>query len=130
MEVADTVAVINRARIEQVGPPRELYDHPATAFVAGFVGQMNRLHQVGEGRAFARPHDMELSLDPGEGEAARVSKLAPVGPLVRLRLRVPSGRELEVHLTRERVAALQLAEGHHVYVRPSRVQIFPEDYSI
>ena len=63
-------------------------------------------------------------------EAARVSKLAPVGPLVRLRLRVPSGRELEVHLTRERVAALQLAEGHHVYVRPSRVQIFPEDYSI
>ena len=130
MEVADTVAVMNRARIEQVGPPRDLYDHPATAFVAGFVGQMNRLHQVAEGTAFARPHDMELSLDPAEGEAAQVARLAPGGALARLRLRLPSGRELEVHLTRERLAHLQIAEGSHVYVRPARVQIFPEDYSI
>jgi sulfate transport system ATP-binding protein len=130
MEVADTVAVMNRARIEQVGSPRDIYDHPATAFVARFVGQMNQLHQVAEGTAFARPHDMELSLDPGEGEAAQVVKLAPAGAFARLRLRLPSDRELEVHLTRERLAHLQIVEGSRVYVRPNRVQVFPEDYSI
>jgi len=130
MEVADTVAVMNRARIEQVGHPRDIYDHPATAFVARFVGQMNRLHQVGEGAAFARPHEMELSLDPAEGEAAQVVKLVPVGPMARLRLSLAPDRELDVHLTRERLAQLHIAEGDHVFVRPSRVQIFSEEYSI
>jgi sulfate transport system ATP-binding protein len=130
MEVADTVAVMNRARIEQVGHPREIYDHPASAFVAQFVGQMNRLHQVAEGTAFARPHEMELSRDPGEGEAALVVKVVSVGPMARLRLSLGPGRELEVHLTRERLALLQIAEGEQVFVRPSRVQIFAEDYSI
>jgi len=130
MEVADTVAVMNRARIEQVGHPRDIYDHPATAFVARFVGQMNRLHQVGEGAAFARPHEMELSLDPTEGEAAQVVKLVPVGPMARLRLSLAPDRELDVHLTRERLAQLHIAEGDHVFVRPSRVQIFSEEYSI
>jgi sulfate transport system ATP-binding protein len=130
MEVADTVAVMNRARIEQVGHPRDIYDHPASAFVAQFVGQMNRLHPVPEGTAFARPHEMELSLDPQEGEAVQVIKVVPVGPMARLRVRLPTGLELEVHLTRERLAQLQIAEGNHVFVKPSRVQVFAEDYSI
>jgi sulfate transport system ATP-binding protein len=130
MEVADTVAVMNRARIEQVGHPREIYDHPASAFVAQFVGQMNRLHQVAEGTAFARPHEMELSREAGEGEAALVVKVVPVGAMARLRLSLGPDRELEVHLTRERLALLQIAEGDHVFVRAGRVQIFAEDYSI
>jgi sulfate transport system ATP-binding protein len=130
MEVADTVAVMNRARVEQVGHPRDIYDHPTSAFVAQFVGQMNRLHQVAEGTAFARPHEMELSRDPEEGEAAKVVKLVPVGPMARLRLSLAPDRELDVHLTRERLAQLQIAEGDHVFVRPSRVQIFADDYSI
>ena len=130
MEVADTVAVMNKARIEQVGHPRDIYDHPATAFVARFVGQMNQLHQVEEGTAFARPHDMELSREAGQGEAALVSRLVAVGPYVRLRLTLPTGLEVEAHVTRERLAALQLEEGCQVYVRPNRVQVFSADYSI
>ena len=130
MEVADTVAVMNRARIEQVGHPRDIYDHPATAFVARFVGQMNQLHQVEGGTAFARPHDMDLSLDPADGEPARITKLVSVGPLARLRLDLPSGQELEVHLTRPRLEELQLAEGQQVYVRPNRVQVLAGDYII
>ena len=130
MEVADTVAVMNRARIEQVGHPRDIYDHPATAFVARFVGQMNQLHPVAEGTAFARPHEMELSLNPEDGEAVQVVKVVPVGPMARLKVRLPSGLELEVHLTRERLAQLQIVEGNHVFVKPNRVQIFAEDYSI
>ena len=91
---------------------------------------MNRLHKVEEGTAFARPHEMELSRNPEEGEAAQVVKLVPVGPMARLRLSLAPDRELDVHLTRERLAQLHIAEGDHVFVRPSRVQIFSEEYSI
>jgi len=41
MTMADTVAVMNRGRIEQVGAPADLYEHPRTAFVANFLGQSN-----------------------------------------------------------------------------------------
>lgn len=41
MTMADTVAVMNHGRIEQMGPPVEMYDLPKTAFVANFVGQSN-----------------------------------------------------------------------------------------
>ncbi|MCB0889079.1 MAG: TOBE domain-containing protein, partial [Nocardioidaceae bacterium] len=45
MTMADTVAVMNQGRIEQMGPPEVLYDLPKTKFVANFVGQSN----MGEG---------------------------------------------------------------------------------
>ena len=41
--MSDRVAVFNHGRIEQVGTPTEIYEHPATAFVAGFVGTTNLL---------------------------------------------------------------------------------------
>ena len=44
MTMADTVAVMNEGRIEQLGPPEELYELPRTAFVANFLGQSNLLH--------------------------------------------------------------------------------------
>ncbi len=40
--MSDRVAVMNRGRFEQIGSPQELYNHPSTAFVAGFVGDSNR----------------------------------------------------------------------------------------
>jgi putative spermidine/putrescine transport system ATP-binding protein len=43
LSLSDRVAVFNRGRIEQVGSPREVYERPATAFVAGFVGTSNLL---------------------------------------------------------------------------------------
>ena len=43
LSMSDRVAVFNRGLIEQVGTPREIYEHPATAFVAGFVGTTNLL---------------------------------------------------------------------------------------
>jgi len=44
LAMADRVAVMNAGRIEQVGTPRELYEKPASAFVANFVGESNRFH--------------------------------------------------------------------------------------
>jgi putative spermidine/putrescine transport system ATP-binding protein len=43
LSLSDRVAVMNDGRAEQVGPPAEIYHHPATAFVAAFVGTLNRL---------------------------------------------------------------------------------------
>jgi spermidine/putrescine transport system ATP-binding protein len=43
MTMADTIAVMNKGRIEQLGPPNELYEQPRTAFVAGFLGASNLL---------------------------------------------------------------------------------------
>ena len=43
MTMADTVAVMNLGRIEQMGPPTEIYEHPRTVFVANFLGQSNLL---------------------------------------------------------------------------------------
>ncbi|NJO54549.1 MAG: sulfate ABC transporter ATP-binding protein [Bacteroidales bacterium] len=43
LEIADRVAILNQGRLEQIGTPDEVYEHPATAFVAGFIGEAARL---------------------------------------------------------------------------------------
>ncbi len=48
MVMSDQVAVMNQGRFEQIGTPQELYYHPKTAFVAGFVGESNRFQGVVE----------------------------------------------------------------------------------
>ena len=59
MDVASEIAVMNHARIEQVGTPTELYDDPQTEFVMSFVGEANRL-----GAAWVRPHELEIVEHP------------------------------------------------------------------
>jgi iron(III) transport system ATP-binding protein len=46
LAISDQVAVMNRGRVEQVGPPREIYKHPESVFVATFVGRTNLLQGV------------------------------------------------------------------------------------
>src|SRR5262249_59715741 len=46
MTMADQIAVMNQGHVEQLGPPEELYERPATAFVAGFLGVSNLLTGV------------------------------------------------------------------------------------
>ena len=67
MTMADAIAVMNQGRIEQLGPPTELYEKPATAFVAGFLGVSNLLHGsvTAPGRVRLDTGD-EIAADPGE----------------------------------------------------------------
>jgi spermidine/putrescine transport system ATP-binding protein len=51
MTMADTVAVMNKGRIEQMGPPVEIYELPRTAFVANFLGQSNTVEGTVSGRS-------------------------------------------------------------------------------
>jgi putative spermidine/putrescine transport system ATP-binding protein len=72
--MSDRVAVFNHGRIEQVGTPEEVYEHPATAFVAGFVGASNIVDAAsaerltGRRRAFSlRPERIRIALGPVSG---------------------------------------------------------------
>src|SRR5438270_770699 len=52
-EVADRVVVMNRGRVEQIGTPQEIFDHPANAFVMDFLGNVNVFHgRIHDGKAF------------------------------------------------------------------------------
>ena len=120
MEVAETVAVMNHGRIEQVAGPVELYERPANEFVMEFVGAVNRL-----GDAFVRPHDLEVSLDPnGSTKEAMIVRLVHLGFDVRLELVRDDGEPLAAQLTRDQAEALELAPGQIVYVRPTRQTTF------
>ncbi|WP_419899444.1 ABC transporter ATP-binding protein [Roseomonas sp. USHLN139] len=65
MSMADRMAVMRGGRVEQVAAPAEVYDNPATPFVAGFVGTSNRLHgrvEAREGAAYRIRLDLGASL--------------------------------------------------------------------
>ena len=49
LTICDKVVVMNQGRLEQMGTPHEIYEHPKTAFVAGFVGRINRLSGIASG---------------------------------------------------------------------------------
>ncbi len=114
MEVADRIAVMNTARIEQVGSPLEIYDHPASEFVMSFVGPVSRVHGK-----LVRPHDMDVSLSPGDGTVeAIVSRVVHLGFEVRVQLELAGGGHAQAQLTRARAVELELTRGAVVYVRP------------
>jgi len=143
LEVADRVVVMNRGRIEQIGSPDDVYSTPASPFVYQFLGNVNvfhsRLHGVwaeverdGEAPeagsiAFVRPHDIDLELAsmPG-GMKAAVSHVHRIGPLVRVELEHES-ETIEVELTRERAANLDLEPGRVVWFKPREAKVFPAE---
>jgi sulfate transport system ATP-binding protein len=113
MEVADTIAVMNKGRIEQVGAPREVYDEPATDFVMGFLGPVSRI----DGR-LVRPHDVTISLVPIDGAVeAMVKRVVHLGFEVRIELELSGGEPARAQLTRGQSDELELNPGDVVYVR-------------
>jgi spermidine/putrescine transport system ATP-binding protein len=71
MTMADSIAVMNRGRIEQLGAPTELYERPRTAFVAGFLGVSNLLLGRVTGDGLVRLEDgTELRLETGDRSGA------------------------------------------------------------
>ncbi len=115
LAVADRVAVLHAGRVEQVGTPEDLYERPATAFVAGAIGTMNRIPAVlgdgdveflgvrrevigattrrGAATALVRPEALEVEADTrGRG---RVVTRTFSGATTRLAVALPGGREVQ-----------------------------------
>jgi sulfate/thiosulfate transport system ATP-binding protein len=113
LELADSIVVMNGGRVEQVAPPRELYDRPANAFVMSFVGPVNRI-----GESWVRPHDVELRLEPsGSAHEAQVERIVRLGFETRVELVRDDGERLHAQLTRNQAEELELEAGDIVYLR-------------
>ena len=120
LELADRIVVMNRGRVEQIAPPRELYDHPENAFVMSFVGPVNRL-----GDAWVRPHDVELRLEPnGSTQEAQIERIVRLGFETRVELVRDDGERLYAQLTRDEADRLELDRGDIVYVRARKEKTF------
>ena len=123
LEVADRVVLMNHGRIEQVGTPREVWEHPATPFVASFLGGVPL---VGDGTRPLRPHELQVQrLLPGQpvpagAVTATLRRALVLDPVVRLELEPSHGeRELiEARLATAAFDALGLREGDAVLVSP------------
>lgn len=113
LEVADEIVVINEGRVEQVGTPDAVYDHPANPFVMSFLGPTTTF-----GGAIVRPHDVDVFGMAVKGAAqAEVVEAQRVGHEVRLTASVPSGERTTVVLTRGHFDELAVGEGDRVWLR-------------
>jgi putative spermidine/putrescine transport system ATP-binding protein len=96
LTMSDRIAVFNEGRIEQLGTPAEVYEHPASEFVAGFVGISNVLERGGR-RFTVRPEKIEMHFeDGGNGESGRIRDVVYVGMFTRYIVELDSGGELTV----------------------------------
>ena len=120
MDVAEQIVVMNHGKVEQAGSADDLYEHPRTEFVMGFVGAVNR-----RGAMFIRPHDLEILHVPApEADEAMVQRIVRLGFEVRVELLLADGQELWAQMTRDEADLLELVQGAIVYARPRRAKVF------
>ena len=139
MEVADRIVVMNQGRIEQIGTPAEIYDHPASPFVMSFVGAVNVLpshvplapEQTQPGEVFIRPHDLDLHREPQQGSVPAVlRRLTHLGRDIQAELTLNSGEVVVAQLPRERIDYRELQAGDALYVTSRQSRTFVPDFVI
>jgi sulfate transport system ATP-binding protein len=145
MEVADRIVVMNEGRIEQIGTPAEIYDHPATPFVMGFVGAVNVLPGgtlprpsvaaaqalAPESPLFIRPHDVEVFRDSQEDTVpAELRRLSHLGRDVQAELVLADGQVITAQIARERLNPESFQVGDRLHVRSREARTFLPDFSI
>lgn len=115
MDVAEQIVVMNDGAVEQAGGPRDLYEHPNTEFVMGFIGPVNRV-----GHEFIRPHDLVIQHIPEEGAVeAMIQRIVHLGFEVRVELTLGDGQKTWVQTTKAQADELELTEGEIVWLRPN-----------
>jgi putative spermidine/putrescine transport system ATP-binding protein len=93
LTMSDRIAVFSTGRIEQVGTPKEVYEHPANEFVAAFVGTSNVLERDGR-RFMIRPEKVRISANGDGGEPGVVREVVYLGPVTRYVVELDSGETL------------------------------------
>jgi sulfate transport system ATP-binding protein len=153
LELSDQLVVMHDGRVAQVGSPREVYDRPASSFVASFIGSANVLRgRVDGGRAtlgalsvsaaglpdganvqaIVRPHEVKIAKATAGSPVAvaTVARLANLGATVKATLRLPEGETMVVDVPRAEIDAMALRPGDHVMVDVEHAKIFLADYAI
>ena len=128
LTMSDRIAVFNEGRIDQIGTPVDVYEHPATEFVAGFVGVSNVLERDGK-RFTIRPEKIHMS-ETGSGEAGVSRDVVYVGMVTRYIVDLDRGGELVVvqqNLETSSQQALE-AQGRQVRLawRPEHTYVIKE----
>jgi sulfate/thiosulfate transport system ATP-binding protein len=143
LELADRVAILNDGRVEQVGTPDMIYDHPATAFVTSFVGDTARIPvhvadgQVffegrrlsipadgvrdGAGDLFVRPWDLRLHTEADAELTGTVSGTRRAGASRRAEIDIAPDIQVEMELTGDGAVPV----GSRVHMRVARGRVFP-----
>ena len=116
LAMSDRVVVMNGGRIEQIGVPRDIYDRPATEWIAGFIGDTNFILVDGKEVA-VRPERLRV-VERGTGLQGIVATTMVIGPTVQCLVRLEDGQEV---LARQQRSGLRggieaLAEGDRVSV--------------
>jgi sulfate/thiosulfate transport system ATP-binding protein len=146
LEVADRVVVMNEGKIEQVGSPDEVYNHPATPFVYKFLGNVNLFHgRLDDGMAYihdrptgsgvsgqantvfyVRPHGLEIYRHANGGShfRAQIKHINSAGPLVKVEAVAEWGDPVHVEMPQDRFRDLQLTRGESVFIVPKEVKVF------
>ena len=146
LAVADRVGVMSQGRLEQLAPPAEVYEHPATRFVAEFVGLNNRLPtrvtggralvfgewvptldgsvDDGPGLALLRPESVRVTAE--EGGAATVKSVAFLGPISRVYVELDDGVIVDVQLPTAQAQAFGPGDAVAVAADQPKVLVIPE----
>jgi sulfate/thiosulfate transport system ATP-binding protein len=141
LEVADRVAVMNRGKIEQIGTPDEVYNHPATSFVYNFLGNVNLFHgRIDNGTAhihreatehvvFVRPHALEITRHPNGANHFRATTkhINAAGPLVKVEAVTEWGAAVHVEMPQERFRALALHKDEEIFITPRDLAVFAKE---
>jgi sulfate/thiosulfate transport system ATP-binding protein len=143
LELADRVVVMNKGQIEQVGTPDDIYDHPASPFVFGFIGESSKLPvtvgggqvryrgaqidtapedmPAGEGVMYFRPYDIELVEGSSAAIEGKVIGRRRTAGTRHIELELTGGDRMEIELAPERPTP----QGSTLMFRPKKWIIFP-----
>jgi iron(III) transport system ATP-binding protein len=117
LTMADRIIVMNNAVVEQIGAPREIYDRPATSFVANFIGTMNFYQYGGETRAI-RPEKIEITSRQSDYDfTACIKAFEFKGPMTRIYGTLPDMSDVCMDITSEKVSEMRINEGSTVFLR-------------
>jgi putative spermidine/putrescine transport system ATP-binding protein len=142
LTLADRIVIMNHGRIEQVGTPAAVYDHPQTVFVADFIGAMNRvparleagvllaapwrldadgLDGTGDLDLAVRPEDIELIEAGADADATgRIEQVIDLGPMRQAQIVCGEGRRVKVQLARQ----IPIRSGETVGLRLHRALVY------
>lgn len=153
LEVSDKVVLMNKGKVEQIGSPDAVYNHPASPFVYGFLGNVNLFHgrvhegvlnsdgshlavpdhidtQDTRGIGYVRPHEIEVEryTTGAQGIIVHLRRAHAIGPLAQLELEREDNEQLiEALIPSEKFIQLDLKEGEMLVARPKRLRVFFDD---
>jgi len=148
LELANEVVVMNHGKVEQVGTAEEIYNQPATPFVAAFVGSSNTLrgvvweryvhfgrsavagaHHIADGReavAYIRPHDIEITAEAGAMSfPISVERRTDLGWAAKLHLRLEDGQGLVAQLPNDEIEDIR--PGQRLFANFRNPMVFVEE---